>query len=72
MTNVVRHAGASRADVAVEHRPGSLVVLVDDDGHGATGTDGVEEGTAPAACASAPQPSGATCGSARHRSAGCG
>ncbi len=44
VTNVVRHAGASRADVAVEHRPGSLVVLVDDDGHGATGTDGVEEG----------------------------
>ncbi len=32
VTNVVRHSGASRAEVAIEHRTGRLVVTVDDDG----------------------------------------
>ncbi|GAA4941577.1 histidine kinase/DNA gyrase B/HSP90-like ATPase [Actinomycetospora succinea] len=34
MTNVVRHAGATRADVTLEHRPDRLVVTVADDGRG--------------------------------------
>lgn len=34
VTNVVRHSGARRAEVLVEHRPGELVVTVDDDGRG--------------------------------------
>ncbi|MDD7965015.1 sensor histidine kinase [Actinomycetospora lemnae] len=34
VTNVVRHAGASRAIVLLERRPGRLVVTVTDDGRG--------------------------------------
>ena len=44
VTNVVRHAGATRAEVTVEHRPRELVVRVDDDGSGRTGIDEPEEG----------------------------
>lgn len=32
LTNVARHAGAARATVRIGHRPGGLVVRVDDDG----------------------------------------
>jgi signal transduction histidine kinase len=34
LTNVVRHAGASRAEVAIRHTDGRLVVEVTDDGNG--------------------------------------
>lgn len=34
LTNVVRHAGATTADVLVEREPGALVLTVTDDGHG--------------------------------------
>ena len=44
VTNVVRHSGADRAEVAVEHRPGRLVVTVDDDGSGVGATDALAEG----------------------------
>jgi len=44
VTNVVRHSGAHRAEVRVEHRPGRLVVTVDDDGSGADDTDALSEG----------------------------
>jgi len=44
VTNVVRHSGADRAEVAVEHRPGRLVVTVDDDGSGVGTTDALAEG----------------------------
>ncbi|MFL6168223.1 MAG: sensor histidine kinase, partial [Ornithinibacter sp.] len=44
VTNVVRHARASRAEVAVEHRPGRLVVTVDDDGRGVGDVDALPEG----------------------------
>jgi signal transduction histidine kinase len=45
VTNVVRHAAADRAEVAVEHPPGALVVRVDDDGHGLGDVAALEEGT---------------------------
>jgi signal transduction histidine kinase len=35
LTNVVRHAGASRAEVTVSHRDGGLLVEVVDDGRAA-------------------------------------
>ena len=35
LTNVVRHAGASRATVSIGYEPGAVVVRVDDDGRGA-------------------------------------
>ena len=44
VTNVVRHSGADRAEVAVEHRPGRLVVTVDDDGSGVADVGAVAEG----------------------------
>jgi signal transduction histidine kinase len=44
VTNVVRHSGADRAEVAVEHRPGRLVVTVDDDGSGVGGPGSITEG----------------------------
>ena len=44
VTNVVRHSGADRAEIAVEHRPGSLVVRVDDDGHGVPDVAALDEG----------------------------
>jgi PAS domain S-box-containing protein len=34
LTNVVRHAEASRADVMLERRDGSVVVIIEDDGKG--------------------------------------
>ena len=40
LTNVVRHAGATRATVRLDRSPGRLVVEVDDNGHGPTGSDG--------------------------------
>ncbi|WP_353827451.1 sensor histidine kinase [Agromyces sp. SYSU T0242] len=42
LVNVVRHAGAGRAVVAVESLDGDLLVTVDDDG---TGIDGADEGS---------------------------
>ena len=44
VTNVVRHSGAAHAEVAVEHGPGSLVVRVDDDGHGVGDGATLDEG----------------------------
>lgn len=44
VTNVVRHAGATRAEITVEHTPGRLAVRVDDDGSGQPGVRGAEEG----------------------------
>jgi signal transduction histidine kinase len=44
VTNVVRHSGADRAQVSVEHRPGRLVVSVDDDGSGVGDIDALTEG----------------------------
>lgn len=44
VTNVVRHAAATRIDVLVERRDGRVVVMVEDDGKGfAPATDGGEE-----------------------------
>jgi signal transduction histidine kinase len=43
LTNVVRHSGATRANVRLSRSPGSLVVEVDDNGHGPAGT-GVDNG----------------------------
>jgi signal transduction histidine kinase len=40
LTNVVRHAGASRATVRLGRFPDELVVEVDDNGHGPSGSDG--------------------------------
>jgi signal transduction histidine kinase len=44
VTNVVRHSGADRAEITVEHRPGRLVVTVDDDGSGAGDPGALTEG----------------------------
>jgi len=44
VTNVVRHSGARRAQVTVEHRPGELVVGVDDDGTALGDLVALEEG----------------------------
>jgi signal transduction histidine kinase len=44
VTNVVRHSGADRAEVVVEHRPGRLVVTVDDDGSGVGDPHALTEG----------------------------
>ena len=44
VTNVVRHSGAAHAEVAVEHGPGSLVLRVDDDGHGVGDGATLDEG----------------------------
>jgi len=44
VTNVVRHSGADRAEITVEHRPGRLVVAVDDDGSGAGDPGALTEG----------------------------
>jgi signal transduction histidine kinase len=44
VTNVVRHSGAQRAEVSVEHRPGRLVVTVDDDGSGVGDVGALPEG----------------------------
>jgi signal transduction histidine kinase len=39
LTNVVRHSGASAAQVSIVYEPDELVVQVDDDGQGATPTE---------------------------------
>ena len=41
LTNVIRHASASHASVAIDFEPDELVITVDDDGTGGNGTDGV-------------------------------
>jgi signal transduction histidine kinase len=40
LTNAIRHAGATRADVLVRYAPGRLDVQVEDDGRGLPGTNG--------------------------------
>jgi signal transduction histidine kinase len=45
VTNVVRHSGADRAEVGVEHRPGRLTVTIDDDGGGIRDVNALAEGT---------------------------
>ncbi|MFI5529173.1 sensor histidine kinase [Kitasatospora sp. NPDC051853] len=38
LTNVVRHAAATRASVRIDHRPGVLALRIDDDGRAAPGS----------------------------------
>jgi signal transduction histidine kinase len=40
LTNVLRHAAARRAEVALDYGPDALVVTVSDDGRGGTGASG--------------------------------
>jgi signal transduction histidine kinase len=40
ITNVVRHAGATRCDVTVEREPGELLIEIVDDGRGGVGVPG--------------------------------
>jgi len=44
LTNVVRHAGARRANVAIRYEPDAVVVQVDDDGRGAADGASAAEG----------------------------
>lgn len=45
VTNVIRHAGVGRCDVAVRQDAGTLTIEISDDGHGASGsTDGSRNG----------------------------
>ncbi len=44
LTNVLKHAGASHAEVVVRHRPDALQVEVRDDGRGPADTDGLGHG----------------------------
>jgi two-component system, NarL family, sensor histidine kinase UhpB len=44
LTNVARHAGAGRVTIALESRPGAVVLRVADDGRGLDGTPPREEG----------------------------
>jgi signal transduction histidine kinase len=44
LTNVVRHAGASRAEITVRHDDGRVVVEVTDDGHGPNGSGNGKSG----------------------------
>jgi signal transduction histidine kinase len=44
LTNALKHAGASRADVVVRYAPGELQIDVRDDGAGATAGDGLGHG----------------------------
>jgi signal transduction histidine kinase len=44
LTNVIRHAGAATATVAVRHREGGVEIEVTDDGRGATGGDSAGDG----------------------------
>ena len=44
VTNVVRHSGADRAEVTVEHGATSLVVIIDDDGLGVADVGALVEG----------------------------
>jgi signal transduction histidine kinase len=40
LTNVIKHAGTSRAAVVLEYRPDDLLITVTDDGRPATGPGG--------------------------------
>jgi signal transduction histidine kinase len=44
LTNVLKHAGASHADVVVRHRPDALVLEIRDDGRGTGSGDGLGHG----------------------------
>jgi signal transduction histidine kinase len=44
LTNALKHARASQADVTVEYRPSELQIEVRDDGVGAAGSDGLGHG----------------------------
>ena len=44
LTNALKHAHASHADVTVRYRPDELQIEVRDDGEGAAGTDGLGHG----------------------------
>jgi signal transduction histidine kinase len=44
LTNTLKHAAASRADVRLRYWPGELEVEIIDDGHGATGPSGTPGG----------------------------
>jgi signal transduction histidine kinase len=44
LTNVLKHAGASHADVVVRHRPDELLLEVRDDGRGSASGDGLGSG----------------------------
>ena len=44
LTNVIRHAGATRATVAVRHREGCIEIEVTDDGRGVVGGSGGADG----------------------------
>jgi signal transduction histidine kinase len=44
LTNVLKHAGPARAEVDVHYRPGSVTVVVSDDGRGASAGGGKEVG----------------------------
>jgi len=63
LTNVVRHAGASRADITVTHLDGRVEVEVTDDGNGVV---------PPSAATGAFRPAGSPVGDRRHRRSGQG
>jgi signal transduction histidine kinase len=44
LTNVLKHAGASHAEVVIRHRPDALQLEVRDDGRGPAGGDGLGHG----------------------------
>ncbi|HET9410244.1 MAG TPA: histidine kinase [Candidatus Dormibacteraeota bacterium] len=44
ITNVLKHAGASRLEVILEYQPDALVIAVSDNGGGAGSTDGTSAG----------------------------
>jgi signal transduction histidine kinase len=44
LTNVLKHAGATHADVVVRYRPDELQIDVRDDGHGPSRSDGLGHG----------------------------
>ena len=44
LTNALRHAHATRAEVALGYAPAQLMIEVSDNGHGAAGTDGLGHG----------------------------
>jgi signal transduction histidine kinase len=44
LTNALKHASASQADVTVDYAPGQLKIEVRDDGVGADGSDGLGHG----------------------------
>jgi signal transduction histidine kinase len=44
LTNALKHAQASRADVVVRYRPDELQIDVCDDGHGPSASDGLGHG----------------------------